>query len=254
VSSPNSSKSWSKERLATVYSKFQNDQPEQISNLTNPTINKPLHENSIARAVIVLSAAGLFAMVGWIAFSRNSQPTPMAAETSQTTAKVEDAEGNSEGWKAAATQGTSNGLPVDVPARPSPTPTPIAKPTPVATAVKATPTPIPTPTPQIIYKTNTVYKTLPAPRPVPIPVSKTPPNTQTATRPVIIANATPKTPLPSSFIPLGGAGMVQNRPIRPTRTAIRTKRTPLASENVLLGTTTGATKMTVGTIIPGTTV
>jgi hypothetical protein len=134
---------------------------------------------------------------------------------------------------------------------PSPTTSPAVTPSPAPIVQKATPTP--TPTPQIIYKTNTVYKTLPAPRPVPIPGSKTPSNTQTVTRPAIIANATPKTP-PPSFIPLGGAGMVQNRPIRPTRTAIRTKRTPLASENVLLGTTTGATKMTVGTIVPGTTV
>jgi hypothetical protein len=253
VSSPNG-KSWSKERLEGVYTDFQTDHPEQVSNLVTPVVSKPLHQNSIARAVVVLGAAGCLALVGWIAMNGNSKSNNIATET--TPVSIEDADGNSEGWKAAATQGTANGLPVDVPAKtPTPTATPTVKPAPVTpvkvTPVKATPTPVvkanPTPVkPQVIYKT--VYRTLPAParstpKPTPIAISKPPDPLKVMPPRVTIAKVPPK-----SFIAIGGAGNRQAR--SPT---VRTRRKPLASENVLLANKSNS-KIKRDTLVPGTSV
>jgi hypothetical protein len=167
---------------------------------------------------------------------------------------------------------------------PSPTPSPTASPTPSSTpspTPKVTPSSSPSPIvakatpppPQIIYKTvyktlppvktppRIVYKTFPAPRPVPIPISKTPPSppTKAIPRPIIVAKApAPSKTATQSFIPLGSAGAVQ-RPIRPIRTASRPtlpvrSRSPLASENILLGATVPPKISLLATIVPGTTI
>jgi hypothetical protein len=134
VSNPNG-KSWSKERLERVYADFQSDRPEQVSNLINPVVAKPLYQNSIARMLVVLGAASCLALVGWIAMNGRSTTDRVATET--TPVNVEDANGNSEGWKAAADRGTANGLPIDVPVK---TPTPAAtQPTSVKPIVRSIP-------------------------------------------------------------------------------------------------------------------
>jgi hypothetical protein len=263
VSNPTNGKSWSKERLQDVYKDFQADRPEQVSNLINPVVAKPLHQNSIARMLVVLGAAALLALVGWISMNGNSKTTnPVANEPTPT--PVEDADGNSEGWKAAATQGTANGLPIEVPVK-TPTPTPAATTQPTSVKPTVRPTPIatarPAPAkPQIVYKT--VYKTVPAPakptpvvnqpKPVPRPVIKVP----IAKTPIIAkAPIVAKTPIvakapPRSFIPIA-----RNNSSRPTRApTIRTARKPLASENVLLSGVPDNTRFTKDTLVPGTSV
>jgi hypothetical protein len=235
--------SWSKERLEQVYTDFEVDRPEQISNLVTPVIKKPLHQNSIARAIVVLIAAAALALIGWIAFNGKSKPESVVEELGAP--PIEDAQGNSEGWKAAASQGTANGLPVDVPTKtPSPmaTPTsaPTAKPTPIAKPTSAKPVAV-RPTvpakPQIVYKT--IYKTLPSPsKPAPVVMSK-------PLIPVVKAPVVAKAP-PKSFIPIGGGS---RQPRSPT---VKTVRKPLASENALLSNTNRRVKT--DTLIPGTSV
>jgi hypothetical protein len=255
VSSPDSDKSWSKARLERVYANFQSDRPEQVANLVNPEIAKPLHQNSIARMSVVLAAAGVLAVVGWIAFNGKSKST--VAIDSPTPVTVEDATANSEGWKAAATQSTANGLPVDVPAKSTPSVAPTVKPTPVAPVVKTVPAPVvkAAPRPQIIYKT--IYRTLPArsqplPRPTPAVVVKAlPPPPKTTPRPVVIL-AKPPTAPPSSFIPIAGGGRTRVA-IKPTTVRVK-RRQPLASENILLARTLANPTAKPATLIPGTTV
>jgi hypothetical protein len=239
VSSPKGN-SWSKERLEQVYTDFEADRPEQVSNLVTPVIHKPLHQNSIARAIVVLGAAACLALVGWIAFNGKPKSESVVNEPSAPT--VEDAQGNSEGWKAAASQGTANGLPVDVPvqtptATPAPKPAPVAKPTPVKPVI-AKPAPAKA---QIVYKT--IYKTLPAPsKPAPVSISQ-PPTAAPVAKVPIVAKAPPK-----SFIPIGGSGSRQPR--SPT---VKTARAPLASENVLLSNRSNP-RVKQDTLIPGTSV
>jgi hypothetical protein len=262
VSSPDSDKSWSKARLERVYANFQSDRPEQVANLVNPEIAKPLHQNSIARMAVVLAAAGVLAVIGWIAFNGKSK-SPVAID-SPTPVTVEDATANSEGWKAAATQSTANGLPVDVPVKTTPTVTPTVKPTPAAPVVKKVPAPVvktvpapvvaAAPRPQIIYKT--IYRTLPArsqplPRPAPVAVVKTLPRPKTAPRPVVILAKAPTAP-PPSFIPIAG-GRRTSVAIRPTTVRVK-RRQPLASENILLARTLANSTAKTATLIPGTTV
>jgi hypothetical protein len=254
VSSPDSDKSWSKARLERVYANFQSDRPEQVANLVNPEIAKPLHQNSIARMTVVLAAAGILAVVGWIAFNGKSK-SPVAIDP-PTPVAVEDAAANSEGWKAAATQSTANGLPVDVPVKTTPTVTPTVKPTPAAPVVKTVPAPVVTaaPKPQIIYKT--VYRTLPVRsqpllRPTPAVVVKALPPPKTAPRPVVIL-AKPPTAPPSSFIPIAGGGRTRVA-IKPTTVRVK-RRQPLASENILLARTLANPTAKPAMLIPGTTV
>jgi hypothetical protein len=242
VSSPKGN-SWSKERLEQVYTDFEADRPEQVSNLVTPVVDKPLHQNSIARAIVVLGAAASLALVGWIAFNGKSKPEAVVDET--TTTPVEDAQGNSEGWKAAASQGTANGLPVDVPVK-TPTPTPTATPTPKSSPViKPTPAKPVAVRPTAPPKPQIVYKTVPAPsKPAPIIISKPPKMTPA---PVVRAPLVAKAP-PKSFIPIGGSGSRQTR--SPT---VKTARRPLASENILLSKTSN-TQVKQDTLIPGTSV
>jgi hypothetical protein len=245
VSSPKGN-SWSKKRLEQVYTDFEADRPEQVSNLVTPVVRKPLHQNSIARAIVVLGAAACMALVGWIAFNGKSKPESVVDEPSAP--PVEDAQGNSEGWKAAASQGTANGLPVDVPKNtPTATPTspPTVKPTPkTTTPAKPTPAkpvavrPTAPPKPQIVYKT-----VLAPSKPAPIVVSKPPKMTSS---PIVRAPIVAKAP-PKSFIPIGGSGSRQPR--SPT---VKTARKPLASENALLSNTNRRVKR--DTLIPGTSV
>ncbi len=246
--------SWSKERLEQVYTDFEVERPEQVSNLVTPVVDKPLHQNSIARAIVVLGAAAALALIGWIAFNGKSKPDSVVEEPTAT--PVEDAQGNSEGWKAAASQGTANGLPVDVPTKtPTPTATPTSPPTakptqkptpaPVAKPTPAKPVAVPPtapPKPQIVYKT--IVKTVPVPsKPTPVIVSKPP---KASPLPVVRAPVVAKTP-PKSFIPIGGSGSRQPR--SPTA---KTARKPLASENVLLSNSNRRVKR--DTLIPGTSV
>ena len=263
MSSPDSDKSWSKARLERVYANFQSDRPEQVANLVNPEIAKPLHQNSVARMTVVLAAAGVLAVVGWIAFNGKSK-SPVAIDP-PTPVAVEDAAANSEGWKAAATQSTANGLPVDVPVKTTPTVTPTVKPTPAAPVVKTVPTPVvktvpapvvtAAPKPQIIYKT--VYRTLPVrsqplPRPTPAVVVKAlPPPPKTVPRPVVIL-AKPPTAPPPSFIPIAGGGRTRVA-IKPTTVRVK-RRQPLASENILLASTLANSTTKPATLVPGTTV
>jgi hypothetical protein len=243
VSNPDSDKSWSKARLERVYANFQSDRPEQVANLVNPEIAKPLHQNSIARMIVVLAAAGVLAVVGWIAFNGKSKST--VAIDSPTPVTVEDATANSEGWKAAATQSTANGLPIDVPAK---TTAPTVKPTPAVKTVSA-PVVKAAPRPQIIYKT--IYRTQPLSRPTPVAVVKTLPPPKTVPRPVVIL-AKPPTAPPSSFIPIAGGGRTSVA-TRPTTVRVK-RRQPLASENILLARTLASSSTKTATLIPGTTV
>jgi hypothetical protein len=247
VTSPKGN-SWSKERLERVYTSFEADRPEQVSNLVTPVIRKPLHQNSIARAIVVLGAAACLALVGWIAF--NGKPKTESVVEEPNAPAVEDAQGNSEGWKAAASQSTANGLPVDVPektaiptATTAPKPTPVVKPTPAKPVAAAKPVavqPAPPPKPQIIYKT--IYKTLPAPsKPAPVVVSKPP---QVLPLPVARAPVVVKAP-PKSFIPIGGSRQTRS----PTA---QIARKPLASENALLSNSNRRVRQ--DTLIPGTSV
>jgi hypothetical protein len=243
VSSPKGN-SWSKQRLEQVYTDFEADRPEQVSNLVTPVVRKPLHQNSIARAIVVLGAATCLALVGWIAF--NGKPKSESVVDEPSAPPVEDAQGNSEGWKAAASQGTANGLPVDVPGKTptqtqTPAATPTSKPSPVAKPTPAKPVavrPTTPPKPQIVYKT-----VLAPSKPAPIIVSKPPKMTPS---PVVRAPLVAKVP-PKSFIPIGGSGSRQTR--SPT---VKTARRPLASENVLLANSNRRVKK--DTLIPGTSV
>jgi hypothetical protein len=244
VSSPKGN-SWSKERLQQVYTDFEADRPEQVSNLVTPVVHKPLHQNSIARAIVVLGAAACLALVGWIAF--NGKPKSESVVDEPSAPPVEDAQGNSEGWKAAASQGTANGLPVDVPVQtPTPTAAPTSKPTPVAkpTPVKPVVTRPAPAKPQIV----TIYKTLPAPStPAPARRSNPPKMPPTASpTPVVGVPIAAKVP-PKSFIPIGGRSRQTRSP------TVKTARTPLASENVLLSNTSNP-RVKQDTLIPGTSV
>jgi hypothetical protein len=227
-------KSWSKERLAAVYDRVRSQQPERVADLVAPIVHKPLHQNSIARAILVFSAAGLCALVLFIVFSGSKSP-PVADVSSSPS--VNDPENNAEGWKAAATQATAGGLAVDVPSdKPNPPAAkPQAKPSP---AVKTTPTPVvktPTPvaTPKIVYRT--VYKPLARPTPPIAAVPKTIPKSKPKPPPAFISIA-------------GGRGKV-NSP-----TTARTSPKPLASERVLMATrfpTATTDRLIAGTTVAG---
>jgi hypothetical protein len=231
-------KSWSKERLAAVYAQVRSQQPDRVADLVAPIVHKPLHQNSIARAILVFSAAGLCALVLFIVFSGSKSPP--VADVSPSPG-VNDPENNAEGWKAAATQATAGGLAVDVPSdKPNnpPTAKPQVKPSP---AIKPTPTPIvktpaPVATPKIVYRT--VYKPL-----APPPTRPTPP----VAAPKIVAQSKPKPP--PSFIPIAGGRSKVNSP-----TTARTAPKPLASERVLMATrfpTATADRLIAGTTVAG---
>jgi hypothetical protein len=230
---------WSKENLSSAMHKVKEERVD-LPAMAIATAKKPLHQNSLAKAGIVLVGSATLAALGLLFFAN---PPEQAAIPVAEVPKVEDPEGNTDGWDAAAKQSTANGLAVDVPTdkplvpatQPSPTVKPSAVPktkTPVAT----TPT-----TPAVSTKPQIIYRT--APQPV---VAKAP--------------ITPKPPT-QSFIPFGGGQVApRQRPVAAAPAAVatapkvvRTPKAPLPSEQFLLtkGAYRPADQLVSGATVPG---
>jgi hypothetical protein len=224
---------WSKENLTTALNKTKAELPATLPAMTVATTKKPLYQNSLAKAGIVLGGSAALAALGLLFFAN---PPEKAATPVAEAPKVEDPEGNTDGWNAAAKQSTANGLAVDVPTDkplvPATQPSPTAKPSATAktktTVAKVTPaTPAVSTKPQIVYRT--------------------------ASQPVVT-----KAPA-QSFIPFGGGQVaprqrpVATAPVAVTPKVIRAPKAPLPSEQFLLarGAYRPADQLVSGATVPG---
>jgi hypothetical protein len=224
---------WSKENLSTVLNKTRAERTADLPAMTIATTKKPLHQNSLAKAGIVLGGSAALAGLGLLFFAN---PPEKATTPVAQVPKVEDPEGNTDGWDAAAKQSTANGLAVDVPTdkplvpatQPSPTVKPSATPKAKAAVAKAAPA-----TPAVSTKPQIIYRTAPQ---------------------TVLAKAPAQ-----SFIPFGGGQVaprqrpVATAPVAAAPKVVRAPKAPLPSEQLLLarGAYRPADQLVSGATVPG---
>jgi hypothetical protein len=105
---------WDKERMKKIYSdvvEADKDSYQAIDVAANKG-SKPLHQNSIVKALLVFTMASAVGGVIWLVFSSGKKTSQMANLPTEKAPEI--AQEDKGGWKIAAEQGTANGMGVDV--------------------------------------------------------------------------------------------------------------------------------------------
>jgi hypothetical protein len=156
---------WDKERMKRIYSdvvEADKDSYQAIDVAANKG-SKPLHQNSIIKALLVFALASSVGGVIFMVFSSGGSKKNVANLPTEKAPEI--AQEDKGGWKIAAEQGTANGMGVDVDDansadkkpdeakletadKPKTTPTPSATGTPVAKAPVVQPSPSTAPAPK----------------------------------------------------------------------------------------------------------
>jgi hypothetical protein len=219
---------WDKERMKRIYSdvvEADKDSYQAIDVAANKG-SKPLHQNSIIKALLVFALASTVGGVIFMVFSSGSSKKNVANLPTEKAPEI--AQEDKGGWKIAAEQGTANGMGVDVDdansadkkpdvakletadkpkveaaKTPSATPTPSATGTPAAKAPVVQPSPSTAPAPKPMAATPVVYSQPRVVKPVAAPVT-------IATKPTSTNNDAKIKTLETKIDKLGAAIAKQN--------------------------------------------